>query len=63
MKYVIWILLMEDFSFQLKLKHCCAKAPMVWFCSADQLFSEILLFVICMGCNQEIPLLCRLIFF
>lgn len=51
MKYFIWILLMEDFSFQLKLKHFRAKTRAVWFCSADQLSSEILLFFVCMGCD------------
>lgn len=62
MKYFIWILLMEDFSFQLKLKNFPAKTPAVQFCSADQLSSELLFFV-CMGCNWEISLLWRLFFF
>lgn len=57
MKYFIWVLLMKDFSFQLKLKHFHAETPAVWFCSADQRFSEILLFFVCVGCNWEISLL------
>jgi len=56
MKYFIWILLMKDFSFQLKLKHFHAKTPTARFCSADQLSYEILLFFFCVGYNWEIPL-------
>lgn len=54
MKYCVWMLLMEDSGFQLKLKHFSARTPVVWFCSATQLSSEILLFFGCMGCNWEI---------
>lgn len=51
------ILLMEDFSFQLKLKHFRAKISAVWFCSPDQVPSKTLLVFVCMACNWEIPLL------